>query len=177
MTMREGRDKAVLRGRLVVLRPLGESDRGRLLEILAEPSVTAWWGGKPSEDVVRDMLAGEDTVAYGIERDGELIGGIQFYEESEPEYRHASIDLFVGTAHQDRGLGTDAVRTLARYLFEERGHHRLTIDPAAANARAIRAYQRVGFRLVGVMRQYERGADGSFHDSLLMDMLVGELLD
>jgi aminoglycoside 6'-N-acetyltransferase len=56
-----------------------------------------------------------------------------------------------------------------------RGHHRLTIDPAAANARAIRAYRAIGFRDVGVMRRYERGPDGEWRDALLMDMLAGEL--
>ena len=90
-------------------------------------------------------------------------------------YRHAGIDLFVATAHQGRGLGSDAIRTLARHLIEERGHHRLSIDPAADNGRAIRAYERVGFRRVGVLRAYERGPDGTWHDGLLMDLLAGEL--
>jgi aminoglycoside 6'-N-acetyltransferase len=73
------------------------------------------------------------------------------------------------------GPGTEALRLPARHLVEERGHHRLTIDPAVANTRAIRAYEKVGFRPVGVMRQYERGPDGTWHDSLLMDMLASEL--
>lgn len=55
-----------------------------------------------------------------------------------------------------------------------RGHHRLTIDPACGNAGAIRAYEAVGFRPVGTMRRYERGADGSWHDNLLMDLLREE---
>jgi hypothetical protein len=62
-----------------------------------------------------------------------------------------------------------AVALLARYLFSECGHHRITIDPAAHNERAIRGYAKVGFRPVGVMRQYERGPDGQFHDGLLMN--------
>jgi aminoglycoside 6'-N-acetyltransferase len=45
------------------------------------------------------------------------------------------------------------------------------IDPAATNERAIRSYRRVGFRDVGVMRRYERGGDGTWHDGLLMDLL------
>ena len=48
-------------------------------------------------------------------------------------------------------------------------------DPAAANHRAIRCYEKVGFRRVGVLRQYERGPDGRFHDGLLMDLLRPEL--
>ena len=51
----------------------------------------------------------------------------------------------------------------------------MTIDPAAANTRAIRAYEKIGFRPVGVMRQYERAPDGTWRDGLLMDLLAGEL--
>jgi aminoglycoside 6'-N-acetyltransferase len=49
------------------------------------------------------------------------------------------------------------------------------IDPAADNAAAIRAYEKVGFRPVGVMRQYERLPGGEWHDGLLMDLLADEL--
>jgi aminoglycoside 6'-N-acetyltransferase len=61
-------------------------------------------------------------------------------------------------------------------LIDERGHHRNTIDPAADNAAAIRAYEKAGFKPVGVMRRYERdtGGDG-WHDGLLMELLADEL--
>jgi aminoglycoside 6'-N-acetyltransferase len=87
------------------------------------------------------------------------------------------VDIYLTTAAQGHGLGPDAIRTLARYLFDERGHHRLTIDPAASNTRGIAAYTKVGFKPVGIMRQYERGADGTWHDGLLMDLLRDELQD
>ena len=104
-----------------------------------------------------------------------VIGSIQFSEVDEPDYRSAGIDLFLATDAQGHGYGTDAVRTVARYLIQVRGHHRLTIDPAAANERAIHVYGKVGFRPVGVMRSYERGSDGTWHDGLLMDLLADEL--
>ena len=91
-------------------------------------------------------------------------------------YRHAGIDIYLGGGFQGHGAGRQAVALLAAYLFAQRGHHRITIDPAAANQRAIRCYAAVGFRLVGVMRQYERGRDGQFHDGLLMDLLRDELV-
>ena len=90
-------------------------------------------------------------------------------------YRHAGIDIYLSHRGQGQGLGTEAVSLLARFLCEQRGHHRLTIDPAAANHRAIRCYEKVGFRRVGVLREYERGPDGRFHDGLLMDLLRPEL--
>jgi aminoglycoside 6'-N-acetyltransferase len=123
-----------------------------------------------------DQFVGSD-VAFIVTLDGEVIGAIQYAEEEDPMYRHAGIDIFLTASRHRQGLGTDAVRTLARYLFEERGHHRLSIDPAADNEPAIRAYERVGFRKVGVMRAYERGPDGTWHDGLLMDMLAGELTE
>ncbi len=84
------------------------------------------------------------------------------------------MDIFLTTPRQGEGLGTEAIRLLASYLFGERGHHRLTIDPAAENVGAIRAYERVGFRAVGIMRKYERGPGGVWRDGLLMDMLEEE---
>jgi aminoglycoside 6'-N-acetyltransferase len=117
----------------------------------------------------------DGTVTFAVEADGQVIGLVQYGEEDDPDYRHASIDISLHPTWHGRGLGADAVRTLARYLFEHRGHHRITIDPAAHNQRAIRSYQRVEFRPVGVMRRYERGADGSWHDGLLMDLLPEDL--
>ena len=74
-------------------------------------------------------------------------------------------------------MGTDAVRTLAIALVDDLRFHRLVIDPAADNAAAIRCYAKVGFRPVGVMRQYEHDAEGDgWHDGLLMDLLAAELI-
>jgi aminoglycoside 6'-N-acetyltransferase len=70
----------------------------------------------------------------------------------------------------------DAVRTLVQHLIVDRGHNRLVIDPAANNAAAIRCYSKVGLRPVGIMRRYQRGMDGTWHDGLLMDLLAGELI-
>lgn len=165
-----------LHGERVTLRPLVDADLDRIRAILAEPAVAAWWGLPGAGDPAADWASGDDgTVAFAIEIDGEMVGSIQYAEEADPDYRHAGIDLFLDTDHQGRGLGRDAVRRLARYLFDDRGHHRLVIDPAAANERAIRSYASVGFRPVGTMRRYERGPDGTFHDGLLMDLLRDEL--
>ena len=166
----------VIEGRRVKLRPGGPRDAQGLREVLAEPSVSRWWGDPdPVASIEADLRGGDDTVLLVIEVDGQVAGGIQYVEENTPMYRHAGIDIYLGGRFQGRGVGTEAVTLLARFLFEQRGHHRLTIDPAAANAQAIRCYTKVGFRPVGVMRQYERGPDGRFHDGLLMDLLRDEL--
>ena len=164
-----------LRGERVLLRPVRPADADRLLEILREPEVARWWGAYDAERVREDLIEPGGEVVYAIESGGELIGAVQYSEETTPNYRHAGLDIFLTTDRQGQGLGSEALRLIARHLFDERGHHRLKIDPAAANERAIRAYERVGFRPVGVMREYERGPDGTWHDGLLMDLLAGEL--
>jgi aminoglycoside 6'-N-acetyltransferase len=163
----------------VTLRPATLADTDALAAILAEPGVARWWGRFDRSRVEAELTGTREDAAtvlvFAIEHDGRVIGAIQASEEPEPDYRHAGIDLFLEPAVHGRGLGPDAIRALARYLFQERGHHRLTIDPAATNGPAIKAYGRVGFRPVGLMRRYERGPDGTWHDSLLMDLLADEL--
>lgn len=159
-------------GRGLVLRPLVEGDESELRRIHATPEVVRWWDEPPKGFPWSDD---PDTTRFTIEEDGAVAGLIQFWEELEPKYRHASIDVFLDPARQGRGLGTEAVRRVVRHLVEDRGHHRVTIDPATDNAAAIRAYEKVGFRRVGVMRRYERDlGGGGWHDGLLMELVAGE---
>jgi aminoglycoside 6'-N-acetyltransferase len=155
---------------VIVLRALVATDAPELRRIRATPEVARWWG--PAEDDF--PLGDEDEVTrLTVEVDGAVAGMVQFDEEVDPKYRHASIDLFLDPALHGRGIGTEVVRRVVRQLIDERGHHRITIDPAADNAAAIRAYEKVGFRAVGVMRRYERDVDGDgWHDGLLMELLA-----
>jgi aminoglycoside 6'-N-acetyltransferase len=164
-----------LHGREVTLRTPRLEDAPRLAEILGEPSVAAWWGEFDLDRVRADLVDGDEE-SFVIEHDGEVVGYIQLAEEHDPEFRHASIDLFLTTGAQGRGLGPDAIRTMAIHLIDDRGHHRLTIDPAADNVRAIAAYTKLGFKPVGRMRAYQRMPDGRWVDGLLMDLLADELV-
>jgi len=113
--------------------------------------------GSPNlAELRRKASAGENPTTFAIELADTLVGLIEYHEENEPDYRHAGIDIFLSESVHGRGLGTDGVATLARYLIHERGHHRLTIDPAVENTAAVRCYEKVGFRAVGVMREYSR---------------------
>jgi aminoglycoside 6'-N-acetyltransferase len=165
----------ILRGERVTLRPLAPADAARLAELAAQPSVARWWPRLDEPALGRLARGEEPATGFAVELDGETIGLAQYYEDDEPDYRHAGIDVFLGEPWQDRGLGGDTVRTLARHLVGDRGHHRIVIDPAADNHRAIRCYEKVGFRRVGVLRRYERGADGTWHDGVLLDLLADEL--
>lgn len=169
--------RPALAGAQVRLRPGDDRDVPLLQAILAEPEVAFWWGDPEPASVVAAKLRGDDeSVLLVVEAAGQILGGIEYHEENEPMYRHAGIDIYLSARGQGQGFGTEAVALLARFLFEQHGHHRLTIDPAAVNQRANRCYEKVGFRRVGVLRQYERGRDGRFHDGLLMDLLRAELV-
>jgi aminoglycoside 6'-N-acetyltransferase len=153
------------------LRPLAAADEAELRRIRAEPAVVRWWDA-PEEDFPWDE---PESSRLTIEIDGAVAGLIQLWEETEPKYRHAAIDLFLDPRWHGRGLGTQAVRSVLRHLVEDLGHHRVTIDPAVANVAAIKAYEKAGFRRVGVMRRYERDVGGAgWHDALLMEFLAGD---
>jgi aminoglycoside 6'-N-acetyltransferase len=163
----------VLRGERVTLRPLEDADLDPLAEIINEPSVARWWGEAGEPERLRDNLR-MDGDAFAIEADGELAGWLGFVEETEPEYRSVSFDISLSERFQGQGLGPDALRTLIRWFADERGHHRFTIDPNAANEPAIKAYAAVGFKPVGITRRAEL-IDGEWTDGLLMDLLIEEL--
>jgi aminoglycoside 6'-N-acetyltransferase len=166
----------VLTGDVVRLRPPTPDDVPRLAEIRRHPEVHQHWrGGDDMVKAVNEDMAEEDATSFVIEVDDRVVGWIQYGEELEPDYRSASIDIYLDAEVRGRGIGVDAVRTVARHLVADRGHHRITIDPAADNAAAIRCYSKVGFQPVGITRQSERGNDGTWHDGLLMDLLASEL--
>ena len=167
--MNQPDDTPTLRGERAVLRPLTDADAPAMLAILSEPGVAAWWRRAEWEQVTE-----EGATVFAVMVDDAIAGSIQFSEETDPDYLSAAIDIFVADAWQDRGIGSEAMRTLIAYLIEERGHHRITVDPAAANARAIHVYERLGFRPVGIMRAYERTAEATWRDALLMELIAGE---
>ncbi len=80
-------------------------------------------------------------------------------------------------ARERQGLGTDAVHVLASHLVHSRRHHRLIIDPLADNFAAIRCYEKVGFRPVGILRQYQYDFTARrWRDELLMELLAEDLV-
>lgn len=170
-----------IKGEGVTLRQVAQEDLALLLAILRTPEVAERWAPPSEDDDEFEFLRGEgaadnETVTtFTIFEAERIVGWIASCELNEPDMRHAGIDIFLAPDVHGRGLGPAAIRTLAAWLFDKRGHHRIVIDPAASNTKAVRAYEKVGFCKVGVMRQYERGADGFFHDGVLLDLLRGDL--
>jgi len=152
--------------------PVAPEHRARLEELREEPGILRWWQ-EPREGWLDDE---PDMFKRTVLLDGTVIGYLQWYEESDPMYRHAAVDLFLDPAFHGRGLGTEVVRMACAHLIDDRGFHRLVIDPVVENEVAIACYGKVGFRSVGVLRHYERDRFGVWKDGLLMDLLGDELV-
>ncbi len=161
-----------LQGKQVCLRALAADDLGPLAQLLQAPAVARWWGAYDEDRLRRELLDDPTAEAFAVEAEGRLVGVVDFREQQDPDYHNAALDISIGAPYQRRGLGSDAFRTLIAYLVDERGHHRLTVDPAADNLEAIRFYHKLGFERVGVMRCYERLPGGGWRDGLLMEFIV-----
>lgn len=159
-------------GRTVVLRPTTAEHVPVFLEILTHADIAKWWGGYDLERVRRELLGPH---GYAIELAGDVVGLVIYREENDPDHRHAAMDIALHPDQHHQGLGADALRAMAGFLVEQRGHHRVVIDPGAHNEAAIRCCTRAGFRPVGVMRRYERSPDGGWQDGMLMDLLAEDL--
>ncbi len=150
----------------IALRPFRPEDEEAVLAMLHEPEVARWW---PTPDFERDT-------GWVIEVAGAPSGWLEYHEEDYAWYPSVAFDIVLTTSLHGRGYGRRALR-LAIDHFVAKGHHRFTLDPNVANARAIRAYEALGFERVGVMRSYERNPDGGWNDALLLELIVAEAIE
>jgi aminoglycoside 6'-N-acetyltransferase len=161
-----------------ILRPVADDDIDELSAIRSKPEVARWWRAGTPDEVRADWTKGlEDGDAqWTIWGDEARVGFVQAYEETDPEFRHGGIDIYLDPSVHGRGLGREVTARVARFLFDDVGHHRVVIDPAVANGVAVRCYEAVGFQRVGVMRQYGFDhAEQRWADGLLMDLLRSDL--
>jgi aminoglycoside 6'-N-acetyltransferase len=160
----------VLSGEQVRLRSVQQTDAVRLREILKTPEVSEWWYPQPPEWPLEESP--NDTLLT-VRVDDTIVGFVHIEEIPNEYFRKASMDLFLHPNYIGKGLGADTIRTVTNYLTNDRGHHRITIDPATDNHRAIRCYENVGFRKVGVMEAYWRDHNtGELRDGLLMELVA-----
>lgn len=144
------------------LRPLRDDDLPALRAMLRTPEVARWWPPYALDD-------GDET-RFAIEVDGELAGMIQYGEELDRDWKQAEVDIFLGPAFIGRGIGTEAMRAMIELLTAERGHHRIVLGTDVDNVAAQRAYEKAGFRRVGIMEACTRDhATGEWRDEVLME--------
>ena len=148
----------------LTFRPLATDDLPLLHEWLSRPHVAEWWGPTPSPaELAADFgpaIAGKESLRAFIALEaGEPIGFVQAYvpaathhdgwwlDEHDPGVR--GIDQFLADAGRlGQGLGTAMVRTFVAELLRDPAVTRVQTDPAPDNGRAIRCYEKAGFRAV-----------------------------
>ncbi|MDI6104745.1 GNAT family protein [Actinoplanes sp. NEAU-A12] len=174
--------KPVLTGERVVLRPFADEDVAVFLEALTDPEMARLTGspadGWPGEERTRAWYATrnaqDDRLDLAVvDRAGGACVGEVVLNEWDPGNRSCNFRTLLAAAGRDRGLGTEAVRLIVGYGFEQLGLHRISLEVYAHNPRARRVYEKVGFVAEGVLRQVLRDGDG-WVDATVMSILAPE---
>ena len=136
-----------LHGDRTTLRPVTEDDLDLLTGWFSDPEMYAWWDRRPlSREEVEEKYVGRrrpEVESFIVETDGRAIGYLQYWLDEKPA--GGGLDMILLPDSREKGLGPDAARAIVRYLLDELGWERITVDPLIDNTRAIRAWEKTGF--------------------------------
>jgi RimJ/RimL family protein N-acetyltransferase len=168
-------------GKKVRLRAIERGDIPTFLEWINDPQVQRYLGRTPfpisfaeEEKWFERQLTDEKSRIFAIETEkGVHIGNIGLHEIDYKDGR-ATLGIMIGEKGcWDQGYGTDAIKALLRFAFEELNLHRLYLQVFDLNKRAIRCYEKCGFRQEGVLRE-SVFRDGRYQNEILMSILRSE---
>jgi RimJ/RimL family protein N-acetyltransferase len=174
--------ESIIQGARVRLRPLAEPDLRTCVEWMHDREVTRWLASVGDPPTLADeqewydrRRADPDSVMWAIEtEEGRLIGNVEL--RLTPSARRAEMGIVIGDKSAwDKGYGTNTVRMVLRYAFEELELNRVDLTTDEENHRAIRCYEKCGFMREGLLRQH-RFVDGEFGNTLVMAVLREEWL-
>jgi RimJ/RimL family protein N-acetyltransferase len=171
----------MLTGKLVDLRAVEPADYDLLWKWMNNPEVMLYWGRPGNTESRAQVAAREETESargnsrkYIIEaHDGGPVGQIDYYDL---DWQSRSAWVSVMIAEQEYwggGYGTDAMRTILKYLFEEMGLHRVVLTVHETNTRAQRSYEKNGFQREGTLRDWAF-FNGQWVNGIIMSVLASE---
>ena len=168
-------------GSATYLRPLERADAAVLLPWVNDPEVTRHLllhrpvNLKAEEDYIDHLYESEQDVHLGIvvRETDRLVGGCALHR-IDAKNRCASLGIFLGAKDAwGHGHGTEATRLLVGYAFETLNLNRVWLHVFEDNERAIRCYEKVGFKREGLLRQdYYRA--GRYWNTIVMGILREE---
>ena len=156
----------------IKIRLMTDGDFPLMFKWLTDARVLEYYGGrdlKYTPELLREHYK-EDFECEGyrviVEYDGTPIGYGQIYrvcDELFDEYSYPdrgevvyAMDQFIGEPHfWNRGIGTQYINMICEYLEESKGADAVILDPHKNNARAIRAYEKSGFTVIGDLPNHE----------------------
>jgi RimJ/RimL family protein N-acetyltransferase len=163
---------AALAGRLTTLRPIRQEDLQLLAQWDEDPDIVALMGRRYQcsvQEWFHHTLTDRRCRALAIEDlAGNLVGEVEL---EQINWRHGSAELRICIGAKEswgQGLGYDALQTMLRQAFMAWGLQSIYLRVYVCNTRAIRLYQKLGFRLEGRLMGSERRGDPS--DVLLMTL-------
>ena len=164
------------------VRLLEEQDSLLLVKWLSNPTVLEFYEGRDNPfdlDKVKSVFYRSDDkdVKCIVEYENQAIGYIQFYpleDETKKEYGYSDenvygTDQFIGEVeYWNKGIGTSLVRAMTKYLIEKENADRVVMDPQTRNTRAIKCYEKCGFRKVKILPKRELH-EGKYQDCWLIE--------
>lgn len=172
----------MLRGELVVLRPVERDDLERLWRWYFDTDTWQKVKGEPVSPVPfeayvakweRTLAEPGDDARFAVEAGGDLIGRCDMFGFDHLA-RNAQIGITIGDpSARGRGFGKDIVRTLLAYGFRYRNLERIGLTVLETNVAAIKAYRATGFVEEGRRRRFAY-VDGEYVDELLFSVLREE---
>ncbi len=163
--------ESLLQGQRTILRPANRGfsleEQRRRFRWSKDDDLQYWSGNIPSARTFaefqrtlpdRDWPSNGRRRSYGIlTLSGELIGMVSCYAIDWKD-RSAELGVYIGERQLwDQGLGTDAIQTLLTHFFTDVGIERIVLHTYESNVRAIRSYEKVGFRSLGSRRRFRPG--------------------
>lgn len=127
------------------------------------------------EKWVLGMSSSKETYSFAIEtlEDGKYIGGCGI-NDIDWKNSVALVGIFIGDKeHLGKGYGTDAMKVLVKFIFEQMNIHKVKLNVFSFNERAIKSYEKCGFVKEGVLRD-EIFRDGKYYDEIIMSILREE---
>jgi ribosomal-protein-alanine N-acetyltransferase len=171
-------------GDRVILRPIEEADLPTVLPWRNDPEVMYPADDNPNPHMTLSELKERHQREIGewsdyMERfiiethEGAMIGDV-YYSVPMPRAGGVNIGLVIGVkSYRGRGYGTDVIRLLIKYLFEQKRVHKVACTISDFNVRSIRAFEKCGFKKEGVLR-HDIVVDGRYVDHVVMGILEDE---
>ncbi|MGH9459223.1 MAG: GNAT family N-acetyltransferase [Thermoanaerobaculia bacterium] len=173
-----GRRRFMIAGEQVILRALESEDLDRCYRWMNDPQIVRTLKTRYPIPFLKEAEWLENAVRpaanerhFAIERrdNREHIGNTSLHDIDWVS-RRAEFDLFIGEPSAwNRGFGSDAVRTLVRFAFDEINLNKLRIDIFDYNERAKHVLGNNGFVEEGKLeREFYR--DGAYHDIVILSV-------